>query len=725
MATTASTLSTGQGNFGYNAFGTIQDSPRVYLIFWGNNWNTDSSGIHASVVSLFEALGGTDYNRILSEYSDTLLYDYIHNDTTLAGVWTDPNGPSGTVTAYHQASGPSLQDEILNAASVNGWPNDYNAQYLVFTQSGTTVSNPNGWCGNHYYYNPNPGYEDGYTFAWIPYMGDYPFSSQCTGYGPSLAARATTVASHEYAESATDGQFNAWNGSGGEVGDLCTAQYFTLPGTNIYVQRLWDIALDSCNSSNTWDAKVARVRDADPVLSAVRFSKAWWATPGSGLGPAPDRVVIVRSSDPGWVDGIPGAGLARGHGPLLYADSSSTSCTSADDTALFNEIKRLNNTGSVGTAYIIGGTAGVPSCVDSKIQGLKIYPQRVSGPERCASAVSIANLIGPDQAVNLVSGDTYADGISMASVNDVDHLATLVAPSYSGGAAPSLCSQADTFLQAFGNSVRSWGGTPIVRIAGGTAAVSTSVETEVNRDVCPATLNCTVRYAGSDRYHTSLLIASNLEPSPTNFTITTGQGWTDGVPGGVFANEVGSAILLVDTNQYATQTYISANMLAPPDHHPSLGYVLGSTSSEPAGNVQYFAGLFPTPALGGPIRNFGDQSLCVDDRSSKAVAGNPVQIYGCNDSGAQAWTLESNGELVVLGGCLDTQGGGTANGTYVVWNNCTGAATQTWVAGIDGRIYNPASGRCLDDPGDTTNWGTQMWIYNCNQQSYAQDWMLP
>ena len=49
---------------------------------------------------------------------------------------------------------------------------------------------------------------------------------------------------------------------------------------------------------------------------------------------------------------------------------------------------------------------------------------------------------------------------------------------------------------------------------------------------------------------------------------------------------------------------------------------------------------------------------------------------------------------------------------------------QPAMAGLDGELVNPASGKCLDDPASNTTNGTQLILYTCNGGS-NQQWTLP
>jgi chitinase len=119
----------------------------------------------------------------------------------------------------------------------------------------------------------------------------------------------------------------------------------------------------------------------------------------------------------------------------------------------------------------------------------------------------------------------------------------------------------------------------------------------------------------------------------------------------------------------------------------------------------------------------GYEGLCLDDRSASTADFNPIQVYNCNGTNAQNWTVNSNGTLTVLGNCLDVAGAGTANGTLVDLYPCNGTGAQSWVHESNGELVNTNSGKCLDD----TGWGgsgTQVQIWACADSS-NQQWNLP
>ncbi len=117
----------------------------------------------------------------------------------------------------------------------------------------------------------------------------------------------------------------------------------------------------------------------------------------------------------------------------------------------------------------------------------------------------------------------------------------------------------------------------------------------------------------------------------------------------------------------------------------------------------------PAGPVTGPIVGFG--GLCVDVRSASRADRTAVQVYGCNGSDAQSWTVQTNGTVQALGKCLDVSDGATADGTPVQLYACNGTGAQVWRAQPDGTLLNPRSGRCLDDAGSGPP-GTQLIIFH-------------
>ena len=127
-------------------------------------------------------------------------------------------------------------------------------------------------------------------------------------------------------------------------------------------------------------------------------------------------------------------------------------------------------------------------------------------------------------------------------------------------------------------------------------------------------------------------------------------------------------------------------------------------------------------ATAGPITGLG--AKCVDVSGARTANGTAIQLYTCNGTGAQNWTVgNSDDSIRALGKCLDVSWGGTADGTLVQLYDCNGTGAQKWTAG-SGRLVNPQSGKCLDASGHNSANGTRLLIWSCTGAA-NQAWTLP
>jgi len=123
----------------------------------------------------------------------------------------------------------------------------------------------------------------------------------------------------------------------------------------------------------------------------------------------------------------------------------------------------------------------------------------------------------------------------------------------------------------------------------------------------------------------------------------------------------------------------------------------------------------------GAITGYGGK--CVDVAAAGTANGTAIQLYDCNGTNAQSWTVGSDGTLRALGKCMDVTAAGTANGTKVQLYDCNGTNAQKWTAS-SGQLVNAGSGRCLDATGPSSANGTRLQIWDCTGGA-NQKWTLP
>ncbi|MFF3598126.1 lectin [Kitasatospora indigofera] len=124
----------------------------------------------------------------------------------------------------------------------------------------------------------------------------------------------------------------------------------------------------------------------------------------------------------------------------------------------------------------------------------------------------------------------------------------------------------------------------------------------------------------------------------------------------------------------------------------------------------------------GPVR--GPAGKCLDVAAAATADGTQVQLWTCNATNAQQWTVRTDGTFRALGKCLDVSGGGAADGTKVQLWTCNGTGAQRWTPTTAGELRNPQSGKCLDVTGGNTADATKVQLWTCNGGT-AQKWTLP
>ncbi|MER6161023.1 ricin-type beta-trefoil lectin domain protein [Streptomyces sp. NPDC001868] len=126
-----------------------------------------------------------------------------------------------------------------------------------------------------------------------------------------------------------------------------------------------------------------------------------------------------------------------------------------------------------------------------------------------------------------------------------------------------------------------------------------------------------------------------------------------------------------------------------------------------AGEDRAPVGKDPTPAPGaadsaiGQISRRDAPGTCLQaavKEGGDIVPGTPVRPAECDPlTDTQYWSMGADGSVSLDGTCLTNLKGGTDDGNPVVLDTCDGGDDQIWVDRANGEMYNPATGKCLDD----------------------------
>jgi hypothetical protein len=220
--------------------GKVLPASNVYTIWWGPPASFPSDA-KSGIGSMFQGINGTSFLGVAKQYmrgSTTMTTSYV---TSLDDTSSSPpsRGPSTS----------AIVSEACKVINANGLAADSTALYLVYTSNfpGGRVSycawHSNGTCNG--------------TNIQVAYMPNTTGIAGCDPgdlYGCNTYSQGTrslaNVSSHEYMETLTDADANAWyDSSGSEDGDKCAWQFsscVSLKNGSWQLQKEWSNAISGC-----------------------------------------------------------------------------------------------------------------------------------------------------------------------------------------------------------------------------------------------------------------------------------------------------------------------------------------------------------------------------------------------------------------------------------------------------------------------------------------------
>ncbi len=264
-----------------------------------------------------------------------------------------------------------------------------------------------------------------------------------------------------------------------------------------------------------------RVSGSDRYATASEISRQFHPS-GS------DTVYVVTGEKFPDALGI-GAVAAMDDAPVLLVTRTTVPQCTAD------ELRRL----APSLIVVVGGIEVIDDSVTDRLNDLTTGAvTRIAGSDRYATAAAVSRSVfspGVDHAF-VVTGETYPDGMSAS-------------PVASDLGAPVLLTEArELTATTHAELIRLSPG--IVVIAGGTNAVSNSVETSIRDLGFDVT-----RIAGPDRYGTAAALSSTFFDHTTRpVFLATGEAFPDALSGAAAAGTLGGPLLLTRTTSLPRTT---------------------------------------------------------------------------------------------------------------------------------------------------------------------------
>ena len=242
--------------------GVVTGADKVYVIFWGSQWNSnDPSGQAAIQLDFFNHVGGSSWNNSVTQYcqgvaSGTVTCPLgsvfaVNPSNVLGGSWYD----NGAAAPSHPTQ-TQLAAEAVKAAAHFGnttATSNTTVQYVISTATG---NNSTGFGTQYCAWHSSTGSTYGnIAYTNMPYMTDAGASCGAGFNGLGAKAGVTIGGGHEFAETETDIFPNGgWlDKNGAENADKCAwissgqgaSASVAMNGKSFPVQSLWSNAFNT------------------------------------------------------------------------------------------------------------------------------------------------------------------------------------------------------------------------------------------------------------------------------------------------------------------------------------------------------------------------------------------------------------------------------------------------------------------------------------------------
>lgn len=293
--------------------------------------------------------------------------------------------------------------------------------------------------------------------------------------------------------------------------------------------------------------KTIRIAGQDRIDNVNQIALAGWSSGAK-------TVIITRDDD--FPDALAGVPLAKQYdAPILLTNPK----------VLDAKVIDTLNTLQPSKAIILGGEGAVSAEVEKKIREVLHWTEdirRIAGANRFETAALIAKEFPRESKVALATGMNFPDALSLASAAASNGIPLLLV-------APQEVPQATkAMLQELAPSG--------LYVAGGEAVVSEKVVEEIAQtNGIPR--DSIARFAGENRYETSVKIAEKFYPSSGEIYFATGQDFADPLAAGALAAAKNACLLLISPQGFTLNGPTEKYLKGMP--YSTNGVIVGRESS--------------------------------------------------------------------------------------------------------------------------------------------------
>lgn len=248
---------------GTGGIGVVTGTDKVYLVYWGSQWNGNDPSLEAALQQdFFNHVGGSSWNKSVTQYCQGVASGTVtcgSNGThatnptnVLGGVWYD----NAAAAPSHPRQRDLAAEAVRAAAHFGNTTSAVNntVQYVINTATGNNATGfGSSYCAWHSSTSSSYG---NLAYTNMPYITDAGASCGANFNGLGPKAGITMVGGHEFAETETDiFPSTGWlDGSGAENADKCSwisgsgqgaSANIDLNGALFPVQSLWSNAFNN------------------------------------------------------------------------------------------------------------------------------------------------------------------------------------------------------------------------------------------------------------------------------------------------------------------------------------------------------------------------------------------------------------------------------------------------------------------------------------------------